>query len=119
MADRLVKVLANDRLVASGLSRVSTRTVQMNLPSTDIATVKIDYTRWLDTDTLSSIATVSSGVTVSVSTSTPSTTLTLSAVADAANVQVLATSSGGRKHTLWIDVNEADRVAVPANIAAN
>lgn len=108
MPDHVLKILDGEFAVAHGLTKTGQRSWSFNAPDTDKTTVKIDYTRWLDGATISTILVTASGLTSTNADTTTATTLTLSAVAGGSWAEVKATASDGRILTVTIEAQRPD-----------
>lgn len=64
MADRLVKVLENGRLVTRGIFRRG-RGVEILLDRNEVLPITVDWSGWLGTDTIASVTNAASGASIS------------------------------------------------------
>jgi hypothetical protein len=103
VTDRLVKVLENGRLVARGLSLISTGAALM-LDEDETLSVTIDWSGWLDTDTISSVTNEVESVSVS-SESNTTTQASFSVSGSPGIIQHRITTAAGNIKELKLCIN--------------
>jgi hypothetical protein len=97
MADRLVKVLENGRLITRGLNTLGSNPI-LFIDEDETLAVSFNWTDWLDGDTISSVANSSHGPGVSGASNTTTTaTFRVSATRDGYIEHRITTAAGNVK----------------------
>lgn len=111
MADTRIIVLDYRRSTAFGLTRIGGAWA-LHMDKDDVLQLSIDWSRWLDGETISSTTYTANNITTSgAAEASGITTVTLSVLkGDPATVDAQVTTSGGRKLTMAVRVYEAANV---------
>tara|TARA_R100000951_G_scaffold19244_3_gene16026 strand:- start:12925 stop:13308 length:384 start_codon:yes stop_codon:yes gene_type:complete len=103
MADRIIKILENGRTITRGIGKKTAGSV-IELDNEETLPVSIDWSDWLDGDTISSVTNDPTGVTVSGESNT-TTTAAFSLSGNAGLVEHRITTAAGtiKEHRLYVD----------------
>ena len=103
MADRIIKILENGRTITRGIGKKTAGSV-IELDNDETLPVSIDWSDWLDGDTISSVTNDPTGVTVSGESNT-TTTAAFSLSGNAGLVEHRITTAAGtiKEHRLYVD----------------
>lgn len=95
MANRLIKVLADNKYLVQGVSRVSGARFQATQADGDTLTYRVDFKRWLSGATLASREVTASSLTASSTLGTTYVDLEVSDVSSSGKIIVAVVSSNG------------------------
>lgn len=109
MADRLIKVLENGRLLTRGLANLE-GAVQAYVGKDEALTFTVDWSNWLGARTIASVANEVHGPTLTASNTTTTASLTVSRAPGTIYHRI--TDSDGQTKELRIHVRSPDQSAV-------
>lgn len=101
MADRLIKVLENGRAVVRGVSERRAGPL-VEISDDETLTVTVDWSGWLGSNTISSLANSAQGVTVSGASNTTT----------QASFDITATASGWVEHVITASDGQKKRIDI-------
>lgn len=100
MADRLIKILADNKYSTQGASRVVGATFKANQSRADAIVYRFDFRRWLNGATIASADVTSSGATVDETDASTYVDLEVSGLATTAEITIDVVTSDGRSKEL-------------------
>ena len=107
MADRLIRVIPGGRAIVQGVSNQGAGQFEAVQARNDILSYQIDYTRWLEGDTIASSLVETTGVTVATTENTSTLYLVVSGVSVEGSATIAITSADGRVKEIVVNFREA------------
>lgn len=107
MADRLIKIGTGGRAVVQGVSNQGAGQFEAVQARSDILTYRVEYTRWLEGDTIDTYTVATVGVTVVTVDSADALDLTVSSVNVEGSATLTVTTVDGRVKEIVINFLEA------------
>ena len=104
MADRLIKVLENDRLITRGVN-VDNRKIRVYMDEDEVLPFTVNYSDWLGTDTIASVVNETFGPTVTNESNTTTTALMTIAADNNGRIEQRITTAAGTVRELLFLVN--------------